>query len=225
MCAQAKRASRRMPTVAKSGQIGLDRVCWERCSKNRRIFEVFRTTQVSLKIPPHCSHRYQVEQIAAVASQRIESVANELFGSGSPRGSTLFHDAATCIDRIVASYPEMRWWISDSGLNIARIGFESRLSQFDAAAGQLLEGLWRDDRLSQESLLMIARSLDERKLSLKENLQPGPWAEIASHNTANPKRAIKTFGQAVTNPRFARGVRRRLYVARNNFKSQQHESE
>jgi hypothetical protein len=227
MRAQAKRFGPRKASATRPQLMGLffDRICYERCSKNHSALDLFRTTIVALSIPAHCSHRSQVERIAASASQPIESLARELDGGGSPRGSALFNNAATCIDQIATNYKNMRWWITDKGLNMACIELESSLSEFDAVAGKLLEEHWKGDRLSQELLLVVATALDEKRLLLKEHLQPGFRKKIAVHNIAAPKKAIKTFEQAVKDARFVDGVRRRLYVARKRFKSCQNEGD
>ncbi len=225
MGTQAKQPTRRKQATSRADLLGLmfDRICYERCSKSPGALNMILTTRVALSIPPHCSHRSQIERIAASACQPIESLSNELDGHGSPRGSSFFNFAATCIDQIAANYTNMRWWVTEKGLNVGSVDPRLPLSEFDVVAGELLEEHWKGKRLSKESLLVVARALDEKKLSLNAHLQPGHWTKISHHNMTAPKRAIKTFQQAASNPLFVRGVRKRLYVARSRFRSCQND--
>jgi hypothetical protein len=116
------------------------------------------------------------------------------------------------------NYHNMRWWITDKGLNMgAVVPDRVRLSAFDELAGKLTIANWKGG-LSRDALLKIAKELDKAGFSVRNELQPAQWKEIAEHNQQNSKNAIRTFDQAARNPRFTRHVRRRLYIARNKVK-------
>jgi hypothetical protein len=131
------------------------------------------------------------------------------------RGQSLFGYAGDVINEIAMNYHNMRWWITDKGLNMgAVIPARVHLSAFDELAGKLTLANWKDDGLSRDAFLEVAKELDKAGFRLKDELQPKPWKAIAQHNQKYSKNAIKSFEQAARNPRFARSVRRRLYIAR-----------
>jgi len=117
------------------------------------------------------------------------------------------------IDKIAANYEGMHWWILKDGLNMAIVPpTAAKLSRFDELAGKLYVGMWKDGKLSKESLMTIAKELDVAGFSLKE-LQSAQWRLLDQYNQRNPRQAIKTFEQACRHRVFVRSVRRRLYVA------------
>src|SRR6201999_2457922 len=131
----------------------------------------------------------QIEQIAAAAPRpiAIESLPAELEAGGAPRGDTYFGQAAALIDQIASQHENLRWWITDAGLNMAFVQPASYLSAFDECAGKLMAELWQGNRLSEEAFLMIAETLDLKKFDLKENLQKGWRTKVARYNEEHPK--------------------------------------
>jgi len=163
-----------------------------------------------------------VEEIAKNASPpiAIESLCDELNHHRSIRGITFFGWTGAQLEKITSNYPGMQWWISEKGLNIAILPAENaQLSAFDQLAGRLTVEHWKEGKLSKDALHLIAKALDEVPFTLKAELQRAQWLPIAKYNRENSKKPIKTFLQAAHNPRFVRGVRRRLYLARDRFKA------
>jgi len=116
------------------------------------------------------------------------------------------------------NYHNMRWWITDKGLNMGGVVPDRvQLSPFDELAGKLTLANWKG-RLSKDAFLEIAKELDKAGFCLKDELQPAQWTVIAQHNQKYSKNAIRTFDQAARNPRFTRYIRKRLYIARNKMK-------
>jgi hypothetical protein len=164
------------------------------------------------------SHREDVEQIARMSSQpfSIVSISKVLDEGKSLRGRVYFGEAGRQIDLILHNYPDMRWWMEKDGLviDVAPHG-ANRLSEFDRTAGKLVCDATRHGKLSTDTVGKIAAGLDAAGFTLSENLQPAQWGPIADHNRKHAKSAIKTFAATVSNPKFVRSVRRRLYVARD----------
>jgi hypothetical protein len=198
----------------------------ERSTKNKAALDLILNNHVRISYKANCSHRSLIEQIAAGADRpfSIDFLSQELDRIKESRSGTVLGWVNSRLDQIAGGYPNMRWWMTDNGLRMAIVQPESELpnlSEFDAFAGMLMQEHFRNKRLSKESLLVIATALDEKQFLLKDWLQPGYWKAIATHNESRALKAIKTFDQAVRNPNFVRGVRRRLYVARDQFKAAQ----
>jgi hypothetical protein len=123
------------------------------------------------------------------------------------------------IQGILLNYPYLRWWIEQGGLVVDEARSElGPLPDFDRIAGPLVLEHMKGDKLSASALALIAAKLDEEGFLLKENLQPAQWKPISDYNQRHSKLAIKTFVDAVGRPLFVRGVRRRLYLARDRYK-------
>jgi hypothetical protein len=115
----------------------------------------------------------------------------------------------------------MWWWIDDKGLTIGYPERAPTTAGFAATAGQLMREHFKDGRLSDEALKIIAIALDEAGFELLENLVPAQRKRVANHNTINPKGAIKTFQQAARHmPVGRRAVQRTLYAAREKHLKQ-----
>ncbi len=123
------------------------------------------------------------------------------------------------IQGILLNYPYLRWWIEQDGLVVDEARCElGSLSDFDRFAGLLVIKHTKGDKLSTSALASIAVKLDTEGFLLKENLQPAQWKPISAYNQRHSKLAVKTFVDAVGRPLFVRGVRRRLYLARDRYK-------
>ncbi len=152
----------------------------------------------------------------------IESLDDHLGEHNFIRGATFFGPAGDYLDRLVSCHPDMRWWISEKGLNVAVIPPEdSELSSFDQLAGRLTKENWEHGRLSREALFEIAKALDQASYVLKKELQPAQWRAIAQHNNKASRNPIKTFLEAAEKRNFVRFIRRRLYLARARFETAQ----
>jgi hypothetical protein len=178
-------------------------------------------TFVSLSAPAHCTPRDIVEQILMQSQDRIliESLSDDLNGPVYPRGRAVFGFLGSCLDKIAGGYPNMQWWVSEKGLNMAVVTPEAaQISNFNKLTGELCVSKEKNGKLSADAVLAIAKAIDESKFTLDKELQPAQWKPIAEYNRKYSKRAIKTFEQATTNTKFVRCVRRRLYAARDKYR-------
>jgi hypothetical protein len=172
--------------------------------------------------PPGLSHREQVEQIARVASKpfKILFISELLDEYRSIRGNVHFGDVGQQISKVVRNYPSLRWWMEKDGLVIdLALPDVIRLSEFDRKAGKLVCDGSENGKLSAEVVHRIATELDAIGFSLLQNLQPAQWKQIAAFNQKYSKSAIKTFTAAVSDKKFIRAIRRRLYVARDRYRA------
>jgi hypothetical protein len=116
------------------------------------------------------------------------------------------------------NYPTLRWWMDADGLVIAEPSAElGPLDPFDHFAGELVALKWKQNRLSADDFLDIAKQVDARGFELKQCLQPAQWKPIAEHNQKFARNAVRTFEVAASNAKFTRNIRRRLYVARDRY--------
>jgi hypothetical protein len=102
----------------------------ERSTKDRAAQRVFGNNFISARVPAPFTFRELVEKLASCAKVPIpvESLAKELDVPGLPRGMSVFKKAGSAFDQIAANFPNMYWWISDKGLNMAIVQPGSRLS-------------------------------------------------------------------------------------------------
>jgi hypothetical protein len=91
----------------------------EKSSKDPGLRDRVVWTFVNLSIPANRTNRDVLEQIAKRAEIPIESLCDELDHPAYPRGQVIFGYAGDQIDRIATYYDQMRWWVSDTGLNMA----------------------------------------------------------------------------------------------------------
>lgn len=199
-----------------------------------RRFSVERSTQsawkfleenyINVSVPGGSTYQFAVEQVAKNATLPIpiESLDDHLGEHKFIRGAVFFGLAGDHLDRLVSDHPDMRWWISEKGLNVAIIPPEdSELSSFDQLAGRLTKENWEHGRLSREALFEIAKALDQASYTLKKELQPAQWRAIADHNSKASRNPIKTFLEVAKKRNFVRFIRRRLYLARARFEKAQ----
>jgi hypothetical protein len=124
----------------------------------------------------------------------------------------------TCLDQIANNYPDMFWRITDNGLNVGRLkAIRIALFKFDEFAGKLTRENAGNRRLSKEALRTIAKGLDEKGFRPINFLQDKQKNILDKHHADFPEKPIGTFQAAIRYPQFARFVRRRLYVARDEF--------
>lgn len=184
--------------------------------------DVLRNSQVSVTMPAGSSHREDVARMAGEASQPfpVASISKLLDEKRSLRGTVYFGNAGQQIDMILRNYPGMRWWMSKDGLVIDVVSDDAgQLSEFDRKAGKLVCDGMQDGKLSKAAVNKIATELDDAGFSLLDNLQPAQRKQVAAFNQKYGRSAVKTFVAAATHPQFSRAVRRRLYVARNRYRS------
>ena len=91
----------------------------EKSSKDPGLRHRVVWTFVNLSIPANRTNRDVLEQIAKLAEIPIESLCDELDHPAYPKGHVIFGFAGDEIDRIATCYDQMRWWVSDTGLNVA----------------------------------------------------------------------------------------------------------
>lgn len=178
-----------------------------------------RWSSVSISMPSNSTHFDHIQEIAKSACPpfRVKFLSAKLKEYHSLRGKVYFGGAARQIQQLMVNYPTLRWWVEADGLVIDEIAELGPISDFDRLAGSLTQECWKNGRLSEESLVAIAERLDQERFSLKDHLQPAQWKPIAKYNQKFPKNPIRTFCDAVRQPRFVTSVRRRLYVARERF--------
>lgn len=180
----------------------------------------FMQSFISLRRPPGSSHREDIEQMADAATKpfAIAYLSERLNEIRSIRGQTYFGEVGRTIDDILENYPGLRWWMTKEGLVIDTVPPDAdRLSQFDSKAGKLVYESMQNGKLPIDVVYQISAELDSTGFTLRENLQPAQWKPIADYNQRYSKKAIRSFTEAVSNPRFVRPIRRRFYVARDRY--------
>lgn len=181
--------------------------------------DFLRYCTTNLTAPVGSSHREDVQQMAGASSLPIVLISPLLDEIKSIRGRTYFGNLGRQINKILDNYPGMLWWIAKDGLVIDVVPHDAEgLSEFDRRAGKLACDGAQGGRLSADAVLKITAELDSAKFKLSVNLQPAQWKPIAEYNKKYGKKAMKTFTAAVSNPKFAHSVRRRLYVARERYR-------
>lgn len=174
---------------------------------------------------PRGSNQCDLLYAIAKATHRpfpVKSISEKLKGSVYTRGRACFEPISigNLIEKVISGHPNLRWWIEAEGLVVdeARADLDQVLRhRFDRVAGPLLEMHWSEHGLSEASLLEIAEVLDRSDFHLLEELQPAQRKPIAAHNQKHARKPIRTFLDAARHDRFARNLRRRLYVARNRY--------
>jgi hypothetical protein len=195
----------------------------ERSTNNRETRDLFVRSFVSISVPASATFRQTVTQIANGANRpvAIESLPDELDAIKLPRSRSYSGFLGDYLDRIAENFPNMRWWISERGLNMAIVSPNETLSIFDRLAGALCVKYWKNGRLPKMELKVIARELDakahEMGGSFLDTFEPAPRARIKEYNQKHARAAIRTFDQAIAHSIFVRLVRRRLYRARDKF--------
>ena len=171
-------------------------------------------------MPPGTTPRDHIIEMAKAASLpfQIKVLSKDLEVQRSIRGRGYFGGTGKVIEKIMQNYPALRWWLGCDGLVIDEASNKlNDLSQFDRMAGALIADIWKNGHLSKESLVEIAKKLDNERFKLKDCLQPAQGKPIADYNRKKPREPIRTFSDAAGHPRLVRGVRRRLYLARNRY--------
>lgn len=199
------------------------RLAADRFTKSPEIFKLFFQSRVSITVLAPATLREQVIRIVHGATNpfAVESLANELDTIKSVRGSSYFGSLGDVLDGIAQNFPNMRWWISEKGLNMAIVPLEELLGQFDLLAGKLCCDHWKNGRISKTDLRLIARELDARAAEIEgaflERFEPSARKKIAEYNQKHPRATIKTFEQVIDKPTLVRLVRKRLYRAHERF--------
>jgi hypothetical protein len=151
----------------------------------------------------------------------IESLGEQLDVGRLPRARVYFGVLGDILEGIAQNVPNMRWWVSDKGLNMAIVPPEEMLPTFDAIAAELCNRIWTTPKLSKTDLQLIALELDQKTATMAgeflDRFPPSARAILAEYNQKNARVAIKTFATAAANPRFAGLFRRRLYRARERL--------
>lgn len=142
------------------------------------------------------------------------------------RGLVCSAMAGELFDEIAESHDGMEWWVTDEGLHMAvvpPISAVPDLPAFDQFAGPLVIGKWdektvrRNTRLTEEALQEIAVELDNTKVKLFDVLRPKQREGLMKYNELMSRNGINTFEALAKSDRFSRILRRRLYVARQQY--------
>jgi len=195
----------------------------ERSTNNPETRKLLVSNHVSVPVPGSITHREAVTRIVSAAKfpVAIEALPDELDTPTSVRGSAQFGFQGNLVNEIAEDFPNMRWWISEKGLNIAIVPPDEMLPHFDWLAGSLCVKFWKDGKLSKTDLEQIAKELDAKAPEMKgdflDRFEPAARKTIGGYNQREPKVAIRNFEQAVNHPRYAYLVRRLLYRARHKF--------
>jgi hypothetical protein len=224
--AKAKKAKTKKKAASRRKRTdwpGWFRLLPERCTKNLATRKSFLSSFVALSVPAQTTHAEGIRIIAAGANIpfSIESLGDELDTGKLSRGHAIFKYLGDVVDEMAEIIPNMRWWLTDKGLNMAVVPPECTLSPFDAIAVELCLKHWTTPNLSKASLQLIARELDEKTTSLAgdflDRFPLAPRKVLAKYNQLNPRVPIRTFAVAAANQRFSGLVRRLLYRARERF--------
>ena len=176
---------------------------------------------VSLSMPSNSTHWDHIHAIADQCGRpfKVKFVSDRLKDHRAIRGRVFFGYAGNQIQQIMVNYPTLRWWMEADGLVIDEPSGEiGALEEFDRVAGELVISKWTDKRLSKDDFITIAKQLDEKGYKLSSNLQKAQWEPIAAYNQKYARKAIRTFEAAANDARFARSIRRRLYLARDRYR-------
>jgi hypothetical protein len=209
---------KKIPAAWQRSQQLWSRIRPDKCHDVQRTTQLMVDSIVSCSIPGPHSSRDSIEQITRNASLpiNVESLSEALAKPILPRGAVYFGRLGDVLDEIAVNYPDMYWWVSENGLNMAIMDPNHILPDpFDELAGSLTIQHWKNGRLSTKNLLEIAAELDKNQFPLNGNLQPNEWFTIAEHNQKSSRTPIKTFLEAAKHRRFGRLVRRCLYRARH----------
>ncbi len=226
---QSKKASTTLasPLVQNALSTDLLQRFWpKRCTKSKAMLSLILDNHVSLTMPAKDPSRTILEYIAAGAAKPfpLDYVSREIAGVSRSRSRSVFGYTRDYIDKVALIHANMFWWITDKGLYMDTVEpqpIPSRLSDFDIFAGTQMAEHCKDGRLPKESLIMIAKTLDDRGFALGQNMQPRYWKVIADHNQQSRIRKIQSFEAAAQDTRFVRGVRRRLSDARRKWTDEQ----
>jgi hypothetical protein len=195
--------------------------------------KLFRTTilnnVISCTAPANCTDRDVIEQISKQATIQIpiESLPRELERKVHVRGMACFGFPGNYFDQIARNYDQMQWWVSKNGLNMEAAPIVS-LSPFDALAGKLmfdarpLRGT--TGRLPLEEYKKIAAQLDKAGFGPQNHLEGTSCKNLANWNQKHPRKAVRTFHDALStklpNLDLRRAVYKRLQRAESAWKSQ-----
>jgi hypothetical protein len=113
----------------------------ERTSKTSKFRDLLIYALVNSSVPAPLTHRDVVQQIAEKSQIPIESLPAELSQPVFSRGRPIFGYAGNEFDKIADEYPNMQWWLSDIGLNMAIVKPPNPVSipTFDELIGELTQ--------------------------------------------------------------------------------------
>jgi hypothetical protein len=221
-----KRKSRKRPRFQESQDLP-----WPYFDLNRTIkaggdYRPLLDNFVTFNLPAGASHRDVLEKIASESSHpfRIDSLDKSLDQPIFLRAQTNADDAGFLIDRVVRNYGgSMRWWMSEAGLVIAKVGPEDvALSEFDRKAGELWMKHSLNGRLLHDGLVKVCAQLDAAGLPFIENLELSQRRVFQAEAQRTKKAAPPTFSQAVSSLKLSariRVVRQRLLRAKERYKN------
>lgn len=216
-----RKTRKRIPKEWLHAEFLWSRFDFTRCTDVRGALALLQHNFVSTTVSAPCTLGDVVKRMAETAQGPIAIgfLGDELRMPNLVRGKVITGYLGDEIDKIAMNYPNMRWWISDKGLNMAVVPPErTPITRFNELAGSLTIDRWdktgSKKGLSPDSLFEIAKRLDEEGFELKAPLQPAEWDAISKHNQKNPRKAVTTFDLAARDSRFTRSVRRCIYRAR-----------
>lgn len=109
----------------------------------------------------------------------------------------------------------------DPQAGLASIHSSAPLSTFESTVGELMVQARREcptKHLPQSEILKIAALLDNKRLSVRDNLEREAARTMAEYNQRRPMSAIKTWRAALSLPQFRRSVRKRFSRAEEKYK-------
>ena len=95
------------------------RFSYQRSSKTSKVLSLVPDIFVNISIPSGHTHREVIVKIAKESQIPIDSLADDLSQPVFTRGQAIFGYLGDEIDKIARNYTNMRWWVSDRGLNMA----------------------------------------------------------------------------------------------------------
>ena len=102
------------------------RFSFERTSKTSKFLRLVPDNHVSFSVPAPHTHRDVVIRIAVECRIPVESLSDVLNQPVFTRGQAIFGYVGDQLDEIARNYTNMRWWVSDRGLNMAIVSSDER---------------------------------------------------------------------------------------------------
>jgi hypothetical protein len=153
---KSMKSRKRVPVAWLRSRQLWSRISPDKCQDVQKTLQLMVNSIVSDSVPGPSSSRDSIEQIARTASIpiNIESLSEELDKPILWRGRVFLGRLGDVLDEVAMNYPNMYWWMSDCGLNMAIVDQKHVLPDpFDELAGTLMIQHWKDGSVVHPSKL------------------------------------------------------------------------